>query len=173
MAHQRYIDCDPLQQTTPTSAPGPSRHGTALLELKRRHVSQRLNELQIRLGQIKRCQQCDGESKDGTRGRSQRDGSCARQGAGQQLPDIDGCGPTDCHWQDGIPALQSLGQKTITSLSENHVSGPASCSGDTRSDRQAVVDGPGQQGEHSQITSQNMAGYSDLDETLGADQTIV
>lgn len=100
VAHQCYVDCDPitLQQTPPTDVPGLSRNGTALLELKRRHVSQRLNKLQIRLGQIRRCQQCDSESKDGTGGRSQRDGSSTRQRAGQQLPDIDGCSPTDGLW---------------------------------------------------------------------------
>lgn len=150
--------------------PGPSRNGTALLELKRHHVSQRLNELQIRLGQIKRCQQCDGESKEGTRGHSQRDGSFTRQGEGQQLPDIDGCSPTNGLWQDGIPACQSPGQKTIMRLSESHISGPGSYSGDTRSDCWAVVEGSGQQGEHSQITIENMAKHSDADEMLGADQ---
>lgn len=142
--------------------PGPSRHGTALLELKRRHVSQRLHQLQNRLGQIKRCQPCDGESKDGT-----KDRSSARQGAGQQLPDVDGCSPTDGLWQDVIPACQSPGHKTGTSFSQSHISGPGSCSGDTRSDQQAVVDGWGQQGAHRQITPEN-TNSSDADETLGS-----
>ncbi|CAF97492.1 unnamed protein product [Tetraodon nigroviridis] len=123
-----------------------------------------LNELQIRLDQIKRCQQCDGESKEATRGLSQRDGGSTRQGAGQQLPDIDGCSPTDGLWQDRVPACQSPGQKTIMSLSESHISGPESSSGDTRSDGQAVVDGSGQQGAHGQIAIKNMAEYSDATE---------
>lgn len=152
--------------------PGPSRFGTALLELKRRHVSQRLNELQIRLDQIKRCQQCDGESKEETRGLSQRDGGSTRQGAGQQLPDIDGCSPTDGLWQDRVPACQSPGQKTIMSLSVSHISGPESSSGDTRSDGRAVVDGSGQQGAHGQIAIKNMAEYSDATEMSEAKQNI-
>lgn len=155
------------------SAPGPSPFGTALLELKRRHVAQRLSELQIRLGQIKRCQQCDSKSKDATRGLSQRDGSSIRQGAGQQLPDIDGCSPTDGLWQDRVPACQSPGQKTIMSLSESHISGPESCGGDKRSSRLAVVDGSGQQGEHSQIAVENTAGYSDATEMLEPKHTIL
>lgn len=160
-----------FQQTTPASMPGPSRNGTALLELKRRHVSQRLNQLQNRLGQIKRCQPCDGESKDGTKNCRQTDGSSARQEAGQQLPDVDGCGPSDGLWQAVIPACQSPGPETGTSFRESHISGPGSCSGDTRSDQQAVVDGWGQQGAHRQITPENTKS-SDADETLGADQEI-
>lgn len=173
--HQQFIDCDPitLKQTTLTSVPGPSHKGTTLLELKRRHVAQRLNELQIRLGQIKQCQQ----SKDGTRGRSQRDSSFTLQGAGQQPPDIDGCSPTGGLWQDGSPGLQSPGQKTITSLSEGHISGPRSCSSGTRSDclagqNQRGVDGSGQWESHSEVTIKN-TGHSDMDELSRVDKTII
>lgn len=173
--YRQFIDCDPitLKQTTPTSMPGPSHNGTALLELKRRHVAQRLNELQIRLGQIKQCQQ----SKDRTRGRSQGDSSFTLQGAGQQPPERDGCSPTGGLWQDGSPGHQSPGQKTITSLSESHISGPRSCSSGTRSDclagqNQRGVDGSGQWESHSQVTIEN-TGHSDVDELSRADKSII
>lgn len=174
-SHEQFIDCDPftLQQTTLTSVPGPSRNGTTLLELKRRHVTQRLNELQNRLGQIKQCQQ----SKVGTRGRSPRDSSFTLQAAEQQPPDRDGCSPTGGLWQDGSPGCQSPSQKTIKSLSESHISGPRSCSSGTRSDcpagkNQRGVDGSGRRESHSQVTIEN-TGHSDKDELSGANQTII
>ncbi|XP_029700281.1 zonadhesin [Takifugu rubripes] len=159
--------------TTLTSVPVPSHNGTTLLELKRRHVAQRLNELQIRLGQIKQCQQ----SKDGTRGRSQRDSSFTLQGAGQQPPERDGCSPTGGLWQDGSPGRQSPGQKTLTSLRESHISGPRGCSSGTRSDclagqNQRGVDGSGQWESHSQVTIENTE-HSDMDELSRADKTII
>lgn len=175
ITHQQFIDCDPitLKQTTLTNMPGPSHNGTTLLELKRHHVAQRLIELQIRLGQIKQCQQ----SKDRTRGRSQTDSSFTLQGVGQQPPDRDGCSPTGGLWQDGSPGHQSPSQKTITSLSESHISGPQSCSSGTRSDclagqNQRGVDGSGQSESHSQVTIKNM-GHSDMDELSRADKTII
>lgn len=96
--------------------PGLSHNGTVLLELRRHHVSQRLNELQIRLDHIRQCRQHDSESKDRTRGCSDTDSSTTQQGQREHYPDIDGCGPTDGLWQDSIPASQNPGQKTVNSL---------------------------------------------------------
>ncbi|XP_068173588.1 uncharacterized protein [Antennarius striatus] len=67
-------------RASPKDMPSLSRNGTLLLELKRRYVSQRLNELQIMLGHIKQCQQHDSESKDGTRGSTQMNNSPTQQG---------------------------------------------------------------------------------------------
>lgn len=155
-AADQQFDCDSvtLQQGTTASVPGPGRNGTPLLELRRRHVARRLDELQITLGRIKQRRRCDGE----TRSCRQRDSSSTPQGAGPT--DGGGCSPAGGLWQDGSPGRQSPGQKTITSLSESHISGPRSCSSHARSDgpagqKQLRVDGSGQRGSHSQVAMEN------------------
>lgn len=117
-----------LQGATPTSMPCLSRNGTILLELKRRYVSQRLNELQITLGQIRQCQQHDSKSKDGTRGCTQTDSNTTQQGNSEHYPGIDGCSPSIGQRQDSIPASQSHSQQTAESRGlcsykpESHIS---------------------------------------------------
>ncbi|XP_038155551.1 uncharacterized protein LOC119792815 [Cyprinodon tularosa] len=53
---------------TSTNMPSLSRNGTILLELKRCYTSQRLNELQARLSQMRQCQLFDSRLKDGNEG---------------------------------------------------------------------------------------------------------
>lgn len=160
--------------------PSLSRNGTILLELKRRHVSQRLNELQITLGQIRRCQRHDSKSKDGTRGRTQTDSSTTQQGQPEHYPDVDGCSPTDGRRQDSIPASQSHSQKTVMSTSlanyklESHISDQQrrdavqSNNSDTLADCRMLeshlyLNVPGQQELNSQITIENTTGHTDID----------
>ncbi|XP_030600885.1 uncharacterized protein LOC115790973 [Archocentrus centrarchus] len=115
---------------TPTDIPSLSRNGTILLELKRRHVLQRLNELQITLGQIRRCQQHDSKSKDGTRGCTQTDSGTAQQGESENYGGTDGSNPTDGQQQDNLSASHSHShsQKAIESRGldnyklESHIS---------------------------------------------------
>lgn len=57
-----------LQRETSTNMPSLSRNGTILLELKRCYTSQRLNELQARLSQMRQCQLFDSRLKDGNEG---------------------------------------------------------------------------------------------------------
>lgn len=73
-----------FQSATPT--PSLSRNGTILLELKRHYVSQRLNELQITLEHIRRCQQHGRNSKDGTRDLALTDSSSTQPGQGKHYP---------------------------------------------------------------------------------------
>lgn len=108
--HLKY--CDLLQGATRTNMPCLSRNGTILLELKRRYVSQRLNELQITLGQIQQCQQHDSKSKDRTRGRTQTDSNTTQQGHSEHCSGVDVCSPSDGHRQDSIPASRSHSQQT-------------------------------------------------------------
>ncbi|XP_047449314.1 uncharacterized protein LOC125013066 [Mugil cephalus] len=100
---------------TPASVPSLSRNGTILLELKRRYVSQRLNELQITLGKIRQCQQRDIKSKDGTRGRAQVDRSAAQRGDHEHYPGVDGHSPACDRWQDSISSGQSHSQQPVES----------------------------------------------------------
>ncbi|XP_033971175.1 uncharacterized protein LOC117470490 [Trematomus bernacchii] len=96
---------------TPTSMPSLSRSGTILLELKRRYVSQRLNELQITLGQIRQSQQHDSKSKDVTRSSSQTDSITTQQGNGDLYPGIEGCSPAGGQRKDSIPASEDHSQQ--------------------------------------------------------------
>lgn len=168
-----------LQQATPTSVPDLSRNGTILLELRRRHVSQRLNELQITLGQIRRCQQRDSESKDGTRGRTPTDSSSAQQEQGEHCPDIDGCHPTGGQGLDSIPASSSHCQKIVMRTSfgnynlESHISDQRGrdtvesnnpdTSGIQRPENDLNLNVSGQQEQSSQVTIENTSGHTDVD----------
>lgn len=163
-----------LQQATPTSMPSLSRNGTILLELKRCHVSQRLNELQITLGQIRRCQQHDSKSRDGTRGCIRTDSSSTQPGQREHYPDVDGRRPTDGRRQDSIPASQSHSQKSVMSTIpgdyklESHISdqqrSDAVQSSDTDTfENQLHTNVPGQQELNSQITIENTTGHTDID----------
>ncbi|KAK5904685.1 hypothetical protein CesoFtcFv8_006221 [Champsocephalus esox] len=98
-------------KATPTSRPSLSRSGTILLELKRRYVSQRLNELQITLGHIRQSQQHDGKSTYVTRSRSQTDSFTTQQGKGDLYPGIEGCSPAGGQWKDSIPASEDHSQQ--------------------------------------------------------------
>lgn len=126
--------------------PGPGHNGAALLELKRRHVCRRLNELQIRLGRIKQCQQSDGESKDGTRG-------CPAGGAGRQPPDVDGRGPAS---PDG--------------KKKKHHNEPQR---ESHFRPTEPADGSARRGSQARTAAEHIPGQSDVNEMLGADQTIV
>lgn len=95
--------------------PSLSRNGTILLELKRRYVSQRLNELQITLDHIRRCQQHDSKPKDVTRGCTHTDSGSTQQGQREHYPGVDVCSPADGQWQDTIAASQGHSQQTVES----------------------------------------------------------
>lgn len=182
-AHRRqYSLCSILlQRATPRSVPGLSRNGTILLELKRRHVSQRLNELQITLGQIRRCQQHDSKSKDATRGRTQTDSAGTRQGREERYPGAGGCQPTDAQRQDGPPTGRSRSQQSGESTSprnyklEGHIS-EQQC-GNVQSNNPDTSQDSQMQGsqdqlhlrvseklENSQITIENTTGHTDIDD---------
>ncbi|KAM6933260.1 uncharacterized protein FYW49_001627 [Xenentodon cancila] len=90
-----------------------SRNGTILLELKRRCVSQRLNELQVTLGQMRQCQQHDSKWKDETRGRAQSDGSTGQQEGREYYPAADGC---------SVWVRQSQNPHRAESRLESHIS---------------------------------------------------
>lgn len=175
-----------LQRSTPTSMPSLSRNGTILLELKRRYVSQRLNELQITLGQIRRCQQHDSKSKDGTRGRTQTDSSTAQQGQAEHYPGVDGCSPADGQRQDSIPASQSHSQQTEESGGlgdyklESHISDQQRSDTVQSNNPDTLLDChipetqdrphlnvPGKQELNSQITIENTTGHTDIDDMWG------
>ncbi|KAM7413317.1 hypothetical protein PAMA_020621 [Pampus argenteus] len=166
------------QGATPTSMPCLSRNGTILLELKRRYVSQRLNELQITLGQIQQCQQHDSKSKDETRGCKQTD--CTKQGHSKHYSDVDGCTPSDGQRQVSIPASQSHSQQTAESRDlggykpESHISDQQrsdtvqSPNLDTliycqKSQDLLHPNVPGKQDLNSQITVENTTGHTDID----------
>lgn len=100
-----------MQKATPTSRSSLSRSGTILLELKRRYVSQRLNELQITLGHIRQSQQHDGKSTYVTRSRSQTDSITTQQGKGDLYPGIEGCSPAGGQRKDSIPASEDHSQQ--------------------------------------------------------------
>ncbi|XP_061576515.1 uncharacterized protein si:ch211-286b4.4 [Cololabis saira] len=99
------------ERATAADVPGLSRNGTILLELKRRYVSQRLNELHVTLGQMRQCQQHDSKWKDETRGCAQSDGSTARLGGREYHPGLDGCSPTDGQRQYSFWVSQSQNQQ--------------------------------------------------------------
>ncbi|KAF7667132.1 hypothetical protein LDENG_00078000 [Lucifuga dentata] len=148
-------------RATPTTMPGLSRNGTILLELKRRYVSQRLNELQITLSQIRQRQQRDSNSKDSTRGHIQTDSSTTQQGQKEFNPDVDSCSP--------IPASQS--QQVVVSRDLENVicdqqRGDAVQSPNPDSqllDRQDL-EVPGKQESTYQITIENTTGQTDIDD---------
>ncbi|XP_036006210.1 uncharacterized protein LOC118556590 [Fundulus heteroclitus] len=75
MLKERDSSAGDQARETSTNMPSLSRNGTILLELKRCYVSQRLNELQATLSQMRQCQLRDGKLKDGTRGRKESDDS--------------------------------------------------------------------------------------------------
>jgi len=104
-----------MQRASSTSIPSLSRNGTVLLELKRRYVSQRLNELQVTLGQMRQCQQHDNKSTDGTKGSTQSDSGTAQQGEKDHYLSGDGCSPTDGHQLYSISASQNHSQHSAES----------------------------------------------------------
>lgn len=156
--------CHPsfLQQATAESVPGPSRNGTILLEARRRRVSQRLNELEITLGQIRGCQRRDSQSKGGMRGR-----------AHTRAASPDGCHPGGGQGLDGVPASRSRSQKSVTGASlgnrdpESHISEREGDDPDssgvqrTESDMKLIVSG--QQEGNTQIPIENTSGHTDTD----------
>ncbi|KAA8594284.1 hypothetical protein FQN60_005118, partial [Etheostoma spectabile] len=167
-------------RATPTSMPSLSRNGTILLELKRRYVSQRLNELQITLGQIRQSQQHDSKSRDGTRGSTQTDSSPTQQRRGEHYPGVDGCSPADGQRQDSILASKSLSQQKVKSKGlgsyklEGHISDQQanytvqSNNTDTLLDCQMLesqdrlhLNVQGEQELISQITIDNTTGHTD------------
>ncbi|KAF3692794.1 Sushi, von Willebrand factor type A, EGF and pentraxin domain-containing protein 1 [Channa argus] len=103
------------ERATPTSMPRLNRNGTILLELKRRYVSQRLNELQITLGQMRQCQLQDSKPKDLTGGCTQTDSSTTQMGQKEHYPCVDVCSPADGQWQEKISASQSHSQQSVES----------------------------------------------------------
>ncbi|XP_036928145.1 uncharacterized protein LOC119004899 isoform X4 [Acanthopagrus latus] len=166
-------------RATPTSMPSLSRNGTILLELKRRHVSQRLNELQTTLGQMRRCQQPDSKSRDGTRARTQTDSSATQQEHRKHYPGIDGG-----QRQDSILASQSHSQQTEESLGnhklESHISGQQTSGTVQSNDPDAFPDCQmlesqdrlnlsvaGEQELNSRITIENTIGHTDIDDMWG------
>ena len=159
--------------------PSLSRNGTILLELKRRHVSQRLNELQTTLGQMRRCQQPDSKSRDGTRARTQTDSSATQQEHRKHYPGIDGG-----QRQDSILASQSHSQQTEESLGnhklESHISGQQTSGTVQSNDPDAFPDCQmlesqdrlnlsvaGEQELNSRITIENTIGHTDIDDMWG------
>uniref|UniRef100_UPI0037E8190E uncharacterized protein n=1 Tax=Semicossyphus pulcher TaxID=241346 RepID=UPI0037E8190E len=144
-------------RATPPSMPSLSRNGTILLELKRRYVSQRLDELQATLGQIRRCQQRDSESRDGTRGRTQTDSSSTQQGQcqdgshSQQTPESRGLGPynTESHISDRQRSGLLLDSKLL------------------ESQNQLQLSVSGEQGFSSHIMIENTTEHTDIDDMLG------
>lgn len=151
--------------------PSLSRNGTILLELKRRCVSQRLNELQITLGQIRQRQQHDSTPKDVTRGSTQTDSSTTQQGQGEHYPGVGVCSPADGQWQDNISASQSRSQQTVESRRlanyklQSHISDQQRNSPETLLDsqNQLHLNGTGSQELNSQITIENTTEDTDTD----------
>lgn len=170
--------------------PSLSRNGTILLELKRRYVSQRLNELQITLGNIRRCQQRDSKSEDGTRGRTQADRRAAQRGEREHYPGVDGCSSAHDRWQDSISASQSHSQQPVESRGlgdyklESHISDQRrSVQGNILDTVQACQMPEGQDRPHlsvsgkqelnSQLTIENTTGQTDTDDVwVSADQKV-
>ncbi|XP_029373686.1 uncharacterized protein LOC115053250 isoform X2 [Echeneis naucrates] len=166
-----------------TSMPSLSRNGTILLELKRCYVSQRLNELQITLGQMRPCQQHDSKSKHGTRGCTQTDSGTTQQEQREHYSGMDGCSPTDGRWQDGIPASQSHSQQTSESTVlhnyklESHISDQQRSSSVQTSNPEMSLNCqmpesqgrlnlnvPGKEELNSQIIIKNTTGQTDIDD---------
>lgn len=140
--------------------PGPSRNGTILLEVRRRRVAQRLDELGITLGQIRGCQRRDSQSKDGARGRADAH--------------VDGGRPSSGRGLDGIPASWSRSQKSVTGASlgncdlESHMSprgegDDLDSSGIQRTESDMDLSVSGQQAGTSRIPIENTSGHTDTD----------
>lgn len=165
--------------------PSLSRNGTILLELKRRYVSQRLNELQITLNHIRQCQQHDSKPKDVTRGHTQTDSGSTQQGQREHYPGVDVCSPADGQWQDSIPARQSHSQQTTESRGldnyklESHILDQQrsnvvqSTNPETlvncqmlESQKQLHLNDPGKQELNSQVTIENTTGHKNIDDRL-------
>nr|XP_020509773.2 uncharacterized protein LOC109999162 [Labrus bergylta] len=144
---------------TPTGMPSLSRNGTILLELRRRYVSQRLDELQTTLGHIRRCQQHDSKSREGTRGRTQTDsssstqqGQCQDSSRSQQTTESRGLGPynTESHISDQQRSESLLDCKIIESQD------------------QLPLKGPGEQDVCSHIRIENTTEHTDIDDIWGS-----
>ncbi|XP_042342884.1 uncharacterized protein LOC121943427 [Plectropomus leopardus] len=171
-------------RATPTSMPSLSRNGTILLELKRRYVSQRLNELQITLGHIRQSQH-DSKSNEGTRSSMEPDSSTTQQGQGEHYSGVEGsgCSPADSQQQDSILASKSHSQQRVESRGlgnyklESHISDQQrsdtvqSNNPDTVQDCQMPESQdqlhrnvPQKQELSSQITIGNTTGHTDIDE---------
>ncbi|XP_027854675.1 uncharacterized protein LOC114133186 isoform X2 [Xiphophorus couchianus] len=97
---------------TSTSTPSLSRNGTILLELKRCYVSQRLNELQTTLNQMRRCQLCDGELRDGTKGREESDDGSDQHREKEHDPATDRRSPPDHQRSAALSAGQKLSPRS-------------------------------------------------------------
>ena len=176
--------CILLQRATPTSSePSLSRSGTMLLELKRRHVSQRLNELQLTLGRIRRRQQRGSESREGTGGRKQTGSSSStKPGEREQYPGIDGCSSADGQQQGGVPASRSHSQENIQGRAlgsnkvESHISAQQRSNNSEmlldcqmlESQDQPLVTVPGNQELNDRITIENTTGHTDSDDMWAA-----
>ncbi|KAF6736840.1 hypothetical protein FQA47_014055 [Oryzias melastigma] len=88
---ERENSAENYTRKSSASAPGLSRSGTILLELKRHLVSQRLDELKVTLDLMRRRQQHDSKLKDGAGGRTQSDSSITQQGESELVSTSDGC----------------------------------------------------------------------------------
>lgn len=142
--------------------PGPSRNGTILLEVKRRRVSQRLNELGITLGQIRGCRRHDSQSKDGM--------------SGHAYAHVDGGRPSSGPGPDGIPAIWSRSQKSVTGASlgnrdlESHISRLQEGDDlDSSGVQRTESNGSGQQEGNSWIPIENTNGHTDTNAMEVAD----
>lgn len=111
-----------VKRETEMDTPSLSRNETSLLEMRRCYVSQRLDELQVTLGQMRLCQQHDSKWKDGT----QSDVKTTQQGQTERYPGVDGFSPDEDQQQHGSSASQSPSQyhaecRDVSKL-ESHVS---------------------------------------------------
>lgn len=164
--------------SSPESPPALSRHGTILLELKRRYVSQRLNELQITLSHIRRRRQHDSTALDRAEDLTQTDGIRQQEGAREQTAGLDGHSLFDHQRQDSALADQSRGQEIVKSrwlgnyLLESHISDgqgqnlnletSQDCQMLENQDPSIHQDIPGKRELNSQIAIEN-AGQTDID----------
>ncbi|KAG7455700.1 SCO-spondin-like isoform X1, partial [Solea senegalensis] len=108
----------PTQRATPKGMPSLSRNGTILLELKRHYLSQRLNELQSTLRQIRQRPQNGSESMTGQEAVSKRHVSTGRE----YSPGKSGRSSTDGQQTDGVLASQSQSEGLGASQLESHIS---------------------------------------------------
>ncbi|XP_054884304.1 uncharacterized protein si:ch211-286b4.4 [Poeciliopsis prolifica] len=97
---------------TSASTPSLSRNGTILLELKRCYVSQRLNELQTTLNQMRRCQLRDDEPRDGTKGSEESDDGSDQHREKEHDPATDCRGPPDHLRSAALSAGQKLSPRS-------------------------------------------------------------
>ncbi|XP_014845642.1 PREDICTED: uncharacterized protein LOC106919650 isoform X3 [Poecilia mexicana] len=97
---------------TSTSTPSLSRDGTILLELKRCYVSQRLDELQTTLNQMRRCQLRGAEPRDGTRGREESDDGSDRHREKERDPATERRSPLDHQRSAALSAGQKLSPRS-------------------------------------------------------------